>query len=133
MIASSYPLLDVFWTMLWFFAFFIWISLLVMVFIDIFRSRDMSGFAKALWVIGVIVLPLLGVLIYLIARGSKMHEHQVQQAQAEDASFHEYVNETVDKGSTGTADELTKLVDLRDRGVISDKEFEDEKTKLLGV
>jgi Short C-terminal domain/Phospholipase_D-nuclease N-terminal len=131
MIASSYPLLDVFWTMLWFFAFFIWIWLLIVVFGDIFRSHDLSGLSKTLWVIGVICLPLVGVLIYLIARGGKMHEHQVQQAQAQEAAFRDYVQQAAGDGSAGTAGQLATLADLRDRGVISEQEFEQEKSKVL--
>jgi Short C-terminal domain/Phospholipase_D-nuclease N-terminal len=131
MIASSYPLLDVFWTMLWFVGFVIWIWLLIVVFSDIFRSPDLSGFSKALWVIGVIILPLLGVLIYLLARGRKMHEHQVQHAQAQDAALRQYVNQTNGKGSSSPSAQLTQLADLRDRGVISEQEFQQQKTKVL--
>ena len=80
MFASSYPLLDVFWTMLWFFLFFIWIWLLITVFVDLFRSHDLSGWGKAGWAIFVIILPLLGVLFYLIFRGGSMHDRQVQDA-----------------------------------------------------
>src|SRR5579862_6627105 len=90
-VASSYPLLDAFLTMLWIFLFIIWIWLLIMVFSDIFRSRDLSGWGKALWVIGIIILPWLGVLIYLIARGGKMHERQIQAAQAQQEAFRQYV------------------------------------------
>ena len=82
MLAYNYPLLGVFWTMLWFFLFFIWIWILIVVFADIFRSHDLGGFAKALWVIFVIIVPLLGVLIYLIARGGKMHERAAQAGPA---------------------------------------------------
>ena len=87
MIATSYPLLDAFLTMLWIFLFIIWIWLLIMVFADIFRSRDLSGWSKAIWVVGIIIFPLLGVLIYLIARGAKMHERQIEAAQAQQAAF----------------------------------------------
>ena len=87
MLATDYPLLDVFWTMLWFFLFFLWIWLLVMIFADIFRSHDLSGGAKALWVVFVIFLPFLGVLLYLIFRGGKMQERNVRQAQQDDAAF----------------------------------------------
>src|SRR5271163_2160123 len=83
MLASSYPVLDAFLTMLYFFLFIIWIWLLIMVFMDIFRSPDMGGGAKALWVIFIIVLPFLGVFVYLIARGGSMHERQLAAAQAQ--------------------------------------------------
>ena len=91
MIATSYPLLDAFLTMLWIFLFIIWIWLLIMVFSDIFRSHDLGGWGKALWVIGIIIFPLLGVLLYLIVRGGKMHERQLQYAQAQETAFRDYV------------------------------------------
>jgi hypothetical protein len=131
MIAASYPLLDAFLTMLWIFLFIIWIWLLIMVFSDIFRSRDLSGWGKALWVIGIIVLPWLGVLIYLIARGGKMHDRQIQYAQAQEQAFRQYVQETATSSSSSTADQLAKLADLRDKGVITPAEFETEKAKAL--
>ena len=133
MIATSYPLLDAFLTMLWIFLFIIWIWLLIMVFSDIFRSRDLAGWGKALWVIGIIILPWLGVLIYLIARGGKMHERQIQYAQAQQQAFKEYVQETAASSSTSTADQLAKLADLRDKGVITPAEFETEKAKALAA
>jgi ABC-type multidrug transport system fused ATPase/permease subunit len=131
MIASSYPLLDAFLTMLWIFLFIIWIWLLIIVFADIFRSRDLSGWGKALWVLGIIIIPWLGVLIYLIARGGKMHERQAQQAQAQEQAFRQYVQETAATTSGGSADELAKLADLREKGVISDAEFQAQKAKIL--
>jgi hypothetical protein len=133
MIATSYPLLDAFLTMLWIFLFIIWIWLLIMVFSDIFRSRDLSGWGKALWVIGIIILPWLGVLIYLIARGGKMHERQIQAAQAQQEAFRQYVQETATSSSSSTADQLAKLADLRDKGVITPAEFEAEKAKALAA
>ena len=87
MLAYSYPLLGVFWSMLWFFLFIVWIWLLIVIFADIFRSHDIGGFAKALWVIFVIILPFLGVFVYLIARGGKMQEHAVQQAKDQDQAL----------------------------------------------
>ena len=131
MIATSYPLLDAFLTILWIFLFIVWIWLLIMVFSDIFRSHDLGGWGKALWVIGIIIFPLLGVLLYLIIRGGKMHERQLQYAQAQQSAFRDYVRETA--GSGDPADQLTKLADLRDRGAISDDEFQREKSKVLGV
>src|SRR5215470_2010373 len=110
-LASEFGTGQVFWSMLWFFLFFIWIWLLIVVFTDIFRSHDMGGFAKAMWVIFVIILPYLGVLVYLIARGHKMQEHAVQAAQEQDAAFKQYVQQAA--GSGGTADELQKLADLK--------------------
>jgi len=84
---SSYPLLSVFWTMVEFFLWVIWIWILIMVFIDIFRSRDLGGGAKALWFLFVLFIPLIGVLVYLIARGGSMHERAVRQAQQQDQEF----------------------------------------------
>jgi ABC-type multidrug transport system fused ATPase/permease subunit len=126
---SSYPLLSLFWTMIEFFLFVIWIWILIMVFIDIFRSRDLSGGAKALWFLFVLFIPLIGVLVYLIARGGSMHERAAQQAQQQDQQFRAYVQEAA--GSQTPADQLAKLADLRDRGVISAEEFERQKAKVL--
>jgi ABC-type multidrug transport system fused ATPase/permease subunit len=128
-IASSYPLLDLFWTILWIFGFIIWIWLLIMIFGDIFRSHDIGGWAKALWTIFVIVLPLLGILIYLIARGGGMHERAARQAQQQQQAFEAYVRQSA--GTTNTADELAKLVDLKSSGALTDAEFEAQKAKLL--
>jgi Short C-terminal domain/Phospholipase_D-nuclease N-terminal len=129
MLAYTYPLLDIFWTMLWFFCFFIYIWLLIIVFTDIFRSHDMGGWAKAGWVIFVIVLPFLGILVYLIARGGKMHERQAREAAQAQQQFDSYVKDVA--GSSGAADQLSKLADLRQRGVINDAEFEAQKAKIL--
>jgi hypothetical protein len=125
--AYNYPLLNLFWTMLFFFLFFLWIWLLVTVFIDIFRSPDLHGLGKAAWFIFVLLIPLLGVLVYLIARGHKMAEHAAKQAADQQAAFKEYVQDV----SGGTADQLTKLADLRDKGVITAEEFDQQKAKLL--
>jgi ABC-type multidrug transport system fused ATPase/permease subunit len=130
MIASSYPVLDAFLTMLYFFLFIIWIWLLIMVFVDIFRSRDIGGWAKALWVIFVIILPFLGVFVYLIARGGKMHERAAQEAAQQQAAFDDYVRQTAGS-SDDTASQLQKLADLKSQGVITDAEFETQKSKLL--
>ena len=122
---------QVFFSMLWFFLFFIWIWLLITVFADIFRSPDLGGWAKALWTIFVIVLPYLGVFVYLIARGHKMQEHAVQQAKAQDAAAREYI-QSVSGGSKSAADEVARLAELRDKGVLTDEEFQAAKAKALG-
>ena len=127
--SNSYPLLGVFWTILEIFLFVIWFWILITVFIDIFRSHDLSGWAKALWFLFVLFIPLIGVLVYLIARGGKMHEHAAQQAQRDDQQFRAYVKEAA--GPESTADQLAKLADLRDRGVITAQEFESQKAKIL--
>jgi hypothetical protein len=129
MLAYTYPLLSIFWTMLEFFLFFLWIWLLIVIFGDIFRSHDMGGVAKALWVLFVIIIPYLGVLIYLIARGGSMHERAVAQAQQQQKAFDSYVKEAA--GSSSSADELAKLADLKAKGVLTDAEFEAQKAKLL--
>ena len=98
---------------------------------DIFRSPDLSGWSKAMWTIFIIFLPYLGVLVYLIARGNKMQEHAMQAAQAQDAAMRQYVQNVAATSGGGTADELAKLADLRDRGVIDDAEFQSAKAKLL--
>ncbi len=125
----SYPLLGAFWTILEIFLWVLWIWVLIYVFIDIFRSRDLSGWAKALWFIFVLFIPLIGVLVYLIARGDKMHERAVQQAQQQDEAARAYIQQAA--GSQSTAEQLTKLAELRDRGVITADEFEREKAKVL--
>jgi hypothetical protein len=125
----SYPLLGAFWTILEIFLWVMWIWILIYIFIDIFRSRDLSGWAKALWFLFVLLIPLIGVLVYLIARGGSMHDRAVQQAQQQDDQFRSYVQQAADSGTP--ADQLAKLADLRDRGVINDQEFEREKAKIL--
>lgn len=124
------PLFDLFWAMLWFFLFFAWIWLLISIFGDIFRSNDMGGGAKAFWTLFVIILPLLGTLIYLIARGGSMAERSLEAAKAQDAAAKAYIRDAAGGGASA-ADELKKLADLRSSGVINDQEFEAQKAKLL--
>jgi len=125
----NYPILSIFWTIFIFFLWVVWIWILIWVFIDIFRSHDLSGWGKALWFLFVLIIPLIGVLVYLIARGGSMHERAAQQAQQQDEQFRSYVRETAGSGSS--ADQLAKLADLRDRGVITAEQFEREKAKIL--
>ena len=129
MLASTYPILDIFWTMLEVFLFFIWIYLIFVVFLDIFRSHDLGGLAKALWVIGLIIFPFLGVFIYLIARGGKMHERAAQAAQAQQQAFNAYVQ---DAAGSSSADQLAKLADLKEKGALTEEEFAAQKAKILG-
>ena len=128
--SNSYPLLGAFWTILEIFLFVIWFWILITVFIDIFRSQDLSGAGKALWFLFVLFIPLIGVLVYLIARGGSMHERAAQQAQQQDEAFRSYVQQAASEGSS-SADQLAKLADLRDRGVITAEEFDREKAKIL--
>jgi hypothetical protein len=130
-IAAEFGTGQVLWSLLWFFMFFIWIWLLITVFADIFRSHDIGGVAKALWVIFVIFIPYLGVFVYLIARGHKMHEHAVEAAQAQDAAARAYIQQAAGT-SASPADELARLADLKDRGVIDDAEFQRLKAKTVG-
>jgi len=127
----SYPLLGAFWTIFEIFLWVIWIWILIYVFIDIFRSRDLSGWAKALWFIFVLFIPLIGVLVYLIARGGSMHDRAVQDAQQQDQEVRRYIQQAA--GEPNSADQLAKLADLRDRGVITADEFEREKAKVLAA
>ena len=126
----SYPLLGAFWTILMIFLWVIWFWILITVFIDLFRSHDLSGWAKALWFIFILLLPLIGVLVYLIARGGKMHEHAARDAQVQEQQFRQYVQEAAGSGES-TAEQLSKLADLRERGVITADEFESQKAKIL--
>jgi hypothetical protein len=130
----EYTVGDAFLTMLWFFLFFIWIWLLITVFADIFRSDDLSGWGKALWTIFVIFLPYLGVLVYLIARGKKMGEHHVRDAARQEQQMREYVQSVAGSGGgggTSAASEIERLHQLKEKGAISDDEFQAAKAKLL--
>ena len=127
----SYPLLGAFWTILEIFLWVLWIWILIYIFIDIFRSQDLSGGMKAVWFLFVVFIPLIGVLVYLIARGSSMQQRAQREAQQQDQAFRAYVQDAAGSGST--ADQLTKLADLRDRGVITPEEFERQKAKLLAA
>ena len=127
--STNYPILDAFWTIFMIFLWVIWFWVLITIFIDIFRSHDLSGWAKALWFFFILILPLVGVLVYLIARGDKMHEHAARQAQLQDEQVRSYVQDVA--GPQSTADQLAKLADLRDRGVITAEEFDREKAKIL--
>jgi ABC-type multidrug transport system fused ATPase/permease subunit len=126
----SYPLLGAFWTVFEIFIWVIWIWTLIYIFMDIFRSHDLSGGAKALWFLFVLIIPLFGVLVYLIVRGGSMHERAVQQAQAQNDEVRSYIQQTAGTQPT-TADQLAKLADLRNQGVITAEEFESQKAKIL--
>jgi len=118
------------WSIFWFFLFFIWIMILFRVFADLFMSKELSGFAKVMWCIFVIVLPFLGVFVYLIARGDDMARHAAEAAQAQDAAAKQYIQSAVSAGST--SDELAKLAALKADGTLSQAEFDAAKAKLLG-
>ena len=128
------PLLDLFWTMLFLFMFFLWVWLLISLFADIFRRDDLSGWGKAGWVFFLIVLPLLGALVYLIANGGTMAERSVKDAKKMQAAQEDYIRSVAGGGGGGasTAEELEKLAKLRDFGVLTADEFASQKAKLLG-
>lgn len=130
MLAYDYPLLAAFWTVLFVFLWVAWILLLFRVIVDIFRSRDMGGVGKAFWALFVVVIPWLGVLLYLIVRGGSMAERDHQEAVAHEEAVQAYIRQAAGSGST--ADELTKLSALQAQGAITDTEFAQQKAKLLG-
>ena len=125
--AADYPFLDVFWSILIFFCWVIWIWVVITVLIDVFRRSDIGGFAKALWVIFVVILPWLGVLIYLIAEHNGMRERSIKQAQEQKQQFDSYVREA----AGGSADQIAKAKDLLDSGAITQEEFNALKAKAL--
>jgi uncharacterized membrane protein YcjF (UPF0283 family) len=128
-VLADYTLGDALLTVLWIFGFVIFFWLLIAVIGDIFRSHDLSGWGKALWSIFIVVMPYIGIFVYLIVRGGKMHERAVQQQHAADAAFRSYVQQAATPVSA--ADELQKLAALRDQGVITVAEFEAQKVKIL--
>ena len=123
--------MGLFWTMMWWFLLFAWIVVLFRVIADIFRSPDLGGGGKALWVIFVIIVPWLGVLVYLIARGHKMTAHDVSRPRPGTPSSARTCRTSPGPPARGTADELAKLADLQARGVITEDEFAQQKAKLL--
>ncbi len=139
MLGYTYPLLGIFWTMLVIAGFVVWIYLLIVIFADIFRSRDMGGFAKALWTLGILVFPLAGVLLYLVARGGTMRARAEMEAQRRNAELESYIRDVArtdgtaaaGTGDGSTAEQLARLADLRDHGKISDSEYERGKAKIL--
>jgi hypothetical protein len=122
---------DILVSIFWFMVLFAWIWLLISIFADLFRDHEMSGWGKAVWVLFLIVVPWLGALVYLIARGRSMNERARAQAEHQEQDFRRYVQH-VQASSPSTADELAKLADLRDRGTISEQEFAQAKARLLG-
>ena len=121
---------DVFWSMLWFFMFIIWFWLLMTVFGDIFRSDDLGGWAKALWIVFIVAAIWLGVLVYLIARGKGMQERSIAAMKAQESAQRDYI-QSVASSTPSTSAEITRLVDLRDQGAITDDEFAALKAKAM--
>jgi hypothetical protein len=130
MLAYDYPLLGFFWSMMIFFLWIAWLMLLFRILADVFRSDDMGGFAKAIWLIFVIFLPFLGVFVYLISRGDGMAKRDLARAQEQQQAFNSYVREAAGS-STSTADELSKLAGLHTQGLLTDDEFAAQKARLL--
>jgi Phospholipase_D-nuclease N-terminal len=131
-LAADYPFMDVFWTMILFFSWVIWIWMMVLILSDVFRRDDISGWAKAAWVVFMIVLPFVGVLIYLIAHGKGMTERRVKDQQVAQASFDDYVRTVAkDGGSAGSASEIERAKQLLESGTIDQGEFERLKAKAL--
>jgi hypothetical protein len=130
-LAYDYPLLSVFWSMLWFFLWIMWFVLLFRVVVDIFRDDDLSGWAKAGWLVFTIVLPFLGVFVYVIARGKNMGRREIAQARAQQEEFDAYIRQTATGGGTSSVDELARLSEIRARGDITDEEFRRAKDLVL--
>jgi hypothetical protein len=128
-LATQYPLFNIFISILWLALFIIWVYTLIAVFTDLFRSHDLGGGAKALWFVFVLLLPFVGAFVYLVARGSTMREHAEAGVRAQEEVFNRLVSEAV--GGASVADQLQTLAELRDKGVLTDAEFEAEKARLL--
>ncbi|MFC9328487.1 SHOCT domain-containing protein [Kitasatospora sp. NPDC057015] len=131
-LAADYPLLNVFWTMLWFFLWILWFMLLFRILVDLFRDDSLSGWGKAGWAVFLILLPFLGVFVYLIARGRGMGERDMRQAQESQDRFRSYVRESAGSSArTSTADQLAKLHQLHGAGQITEEEYAKAKAKVL--
>ncbi len=132
-LAYDYPLLSMFWTMLWFFLWIMWFVLLFRIIGDIFRDDDLSGWGKTGWMVFVIVLPFLGVFVYVIARGKHMGRREVAHARAQQKAFDDYIRETAggSEARTTSVDELARLAEIRSRGDITDEEFRRAKELVL--
>ncbi|MEU6623291.1 SHOCT domain-containing protein [Streptomyces litmocidini] len=132
-LAYDYPLLSMFWTMLWLFLWVLWFILLFRIIADIFRDDSMGGWGKAGWMAFVILLPFLGVLVYVIARGKSMGRREIDHAREKQQAFDAYVRETAGSGGSrpSRAEELRRLADLRTQGDISEEEFQQAKALVL--
>jgi hypothetical protein len=131
MVLAEVGFAELFWTMLWLFFLFMFIWVFVALLSDLFRDHELSGWAKAAWVVGLIVFPLLGSLVYIIVRGQGMAERSARQEQAARAEFDSYVRQTAAATGSAPVDDLTRLSELRSNGTISDDEFESMKARVL--
>lgn len=129
-LAAAFGTGQVFWSILWFFLFFVWIMLIFTIFGDIIRSDDMGGAAKAIWSIFIIFVPFLGIFLYLIVRGGSMGERQMKAAKAQDAAMQDYIRSAAGTGASA-ADELAKLADLHSQGKLDDAEYAAAKAKVV--
>lgn len=132
-LAYDYPVLGAFWTAMWVFLWVLWIFLLFRIIVDLFRDDSLSGWAKTGWLLFVLVLPFLGVLVYVIARGTGMGRREQRSAEDQQRAIDEYIRKTAGAEGAGRshADELTKLGELRSRGDITEEEFQRAKEKIL--
>jgi len=130
-LAYDYPLLSLFWSMLLFFLWIMWFVLLFRVVVDIFRDDDLSGWAKAGWLAFTVLLPFLGVFVYVVARGKNMGRREISQARAQQEEFNAYIRQTAAGGRTSSVDELARLSEIRSRGDITDEEFRRAKDLVL--
>ncbi|MFE2555909.1 SHOCT domain-containing protein [Streptomyces sp. NPDC059352] len=134
---DDYPLLDLFWTMLWFFLWIMWLFLLFKIVSDVFRDHELSGWAKAGWLIFCLLIPFIGVLVYVIARGTGMTERDAARAKETEAAFQDYVRKSASGAGSpggsgaGAADELARLADLKAQGALTEDEFQKAKAKIL--
>ncbi|KUJ41279.1 hypothetical protein ACZ90_68070 [Streptomyces albus subsp. albus] len=129
-LAYDYPLLGAFWTILWISLWVLWFILLFRVIADVFRDDDLGGWGKAGWIVFVIVLPFLGVFVYLLARGEGMGRRERRHVQAQQEAMNTYIRETAGSGAS-EAEQLAKLSEIRARGDITDEEFAAAKAKIL--
>jgi hypothetical protein len=132
-IAADYPFLDILWTMIIFFAWVVWIWIMIIILTDVFRRKDESGWLKALWVIFLIVLPFLGALVYLIANHDGMANRQAEQIGRQQQQFDSYVRDVAAQGGGGSAAEIEKAKSLLDSGAITQEEFNALKAKALAA
>ena len=130
-LAADYPLLNVFWTTMWVFLWILWFMLLFRVIGDIFRDDSMGGWGKSGWTVFVVVLPFLGVFVYLIARGRGMGERAMKRAQQQDEEVRAYIRESA--GPTGHAEELAQLAELKNHGDLTPAEYEQAKARVLAA
>jgi hypothetical protein len=132
MVLADVGLGDLIWTTIWIFFLILFIWVFIMIVTDLFRDHTLSGWAKAAWVVGLIIFPLIGSLVYLLARGQGMAERSAAQQKHVQAQFDDYIRSTAGSGGAGAADELARLADLRDKGTISESEFQTMKARIVG-